>query len=154
MTLEEIRRACVESTTDDWSEVGFPLYLGETLYYQEPVEGFRGTSGHSRMAVHRQDVGISMLWGHSFAYEASWLDRFNGERGSGEFLDVRYGGGVVERLAYVVVDDGQMVLPVPPSSEVLAVGRWEMGMICLLASFSFDADAFDRYVQLGGLQIS
>jgi len=117
MRLDQIRATIIETTADHWHLINegaqFNYNLG-TINDVATVAGY-----HSARAILRADVDIALEFGMTddpFGSREDWTEEwsyFADSRIAGEYVDVFYRGGLVDRVHVASVDGHRAVLPLP-----------------------------------------
>jgi hypothetical protein len=146
MTLQEIIVAVAESPREDWNIV--PLRGANAECAGDLLDQGR----HKMAAVYVPNPLIRLEWGMTFnsQFEEPWANRFADRHARGELVEICYAGAPVYQDAYVVVDGGRALLPLP-SPEELTVAPAQKRFIRLVDSLEGDFHRFDYCLQRAGI---
>jgi hypothetical protein len=121
MTLDELRRICVESTPDDWNVIqGSHLLLSDAHNWDDDGELRVVVASHICRAAYKPDLSIGLAWGLPLDDKVTepWATRFPDKTAESHRLDILYAGMLVDRYVRVYVDGFRCGLPLPELEHI------------------------------------
>jgi len=166
MNLRELLDIVINSSSQDWHAIGCWGYSSGPSYHDHLSfhEIYKGqpnvlhVESHSNVAVYIPDVSITMAYGLDIGdgrYEQPWVKNFPDENANVHFVDVFFNKALVYRDAYVTVDGGRILLPVPRRTKNgnLEVAERACRFVKLLDSMSHNGSEFDFSIKRAGFTV-
>ncbi len=168
MKLEELLTLILNSSEDDWNDIGCwgygsgPSYKDKFTFYEiyEGESNILKVDSHSNVLVYKSNISITMAYGlvSNEDFVSPWANQFPDPKASSDFIDIFYNNALVFRETYLVVDGGRCKLPIPSynSKQELIVSRDYYNFIKLLqriTSGSHSDDNFDYYFGQTGIKV-
>lgn len=169
MTLTELIQKILNSTSNDWNDIGCwgafsgPSYKDKLEFYNvyDGEPNILHVDSHSNVLVFKPDISITMAYGLSSndEFKAEWANQFPDPSASSSFIDIFYNNALVFRETYLTVDGGRCKLPIPSYGENhkdLVVSKEYYDFIRLLqklSSGSNDEKNFNYYFGQTGIKI-
>jgi hypothetical protein len=162
MNLRELLNTVSGSSPEDWHGIGCWGHSSGPSYHDHL--SYRGQSNvfhvktHSDVAVYIPDVSITMAYGLDIAegnYEQEWVKNFPNGNARIHYVDVFFNNALVYRDAYVAVDGGGILLPVPRRADNgdLEVAERACMFVKLLDSMSQSGSEFDVSIKRAGFKV-
>jgi hypothetical protein len=119
-TLQEIRDLVRRSAPGDWHQIGEgPTYRSRFAYSKGPRGHWRlEEDSHHTVVVYMPDVDLTIAHGLDFdpwgsdAPEFEWSKVFPDRSVHISLADIFWGGSLVDRVSYVLVDGARCTLPI------------------------------------------
>jgi len=147
MDFAAIRRILAMSTSDDWQRVPF---------------GNEQSGGLEARAVLNDDVELSLAWGFTLNrdFKEEWANSFPDSSAASHLVDVTYGGTLVDRMIYVSVDGGRVMIPLPEpytredGTHGARVEKWRLNLVRTLHGLGGTVGwDFDDYFNRTGIEV-
>lgn len=139
-TLPEIRSLVRKSAPRDWHQIGEgPTYRSRFAYSKGPGGRWRlEEDSHHTVVVYKRDVDLTIAYGLDFdslrrdAPEFEWSKVFSDKSVHIGLADIFWGGSLVDRVGYALVDGARGTLPIGGGRDGLRVTSWQVDMARLL----------------------
>lgn len=124
MTLDELLLTVESSTGDDWQRVNQRV-IYDWEHIETGGEEFVRPKSFSSMAVLKQDVDISLIWGATGdgLFQDKWVQEFHSASATAHAVFLRYRGVILHKWDFVSVDGGRYIVPTP---RIVAPGKFEL----------------------------
>lgn len=171
MEMHKIREMLTDSTSDAWHTITcWGAGSGPAYHYGwvETSEGLR-PEPHGMVAIFQPDVRLTIAWGaeqdpedgdHTRRRTFDWNHFTSDDPVVGLWVDVFWGGELVDRRLMYAVDGARGLIPFPdrtlhpedgPADNRVSRFAYEFGF--LVHSFEHHPEDYDRYLETAGFTV-
>ena len=142
------------SAPGDWYKIEEgPTYRNRFGYSKGPGQRWRlEEDSHSTVLVYRPDVDLTIAYGMLRYHlqgkdepEYGWSQVFASASVRTGFADIFWGGSLIDRVDYAIVDDHQGVIPMGRGRDGLQVTSFEVDVARLLHGIMGKFNKFDFF---------